>query len=85
MRQGIASAGFAVCASLVLAGAALAQPPAPAAAPPPAAARPQTPTVISPEVQADRKVTFRIYAPQAEAVRLAGSDIPGNGPGAPMT
>jgi enterochelin esterase-like enzyme len=58
------------------------------AAPPAAPARargPQGPVVISPEVQPDRHVTFRILAPQAEAVRLAGSDIPGNGPGAPMT
>lgn len=37
------------------------------------------PAVISPEVAADRKVTFRILAPNAENVRLAGGDIPGNG------
>jgi enterochelin esterase family protein len=30
-------------------------------------------------------VTFRILAPQAESVRVSGGDIPGNGPGAPMT
>jgi enterochelin esterase family protein len=41
--------------------------------------------VVSPEVAADRRVTFRILAPKAEAVRLTGSDIPGNGQGAPMT
>jgi enterochelin esterase-like enzyme len=46
---------------------------------------PQGPVVVSPEVQPDRHVTFRILAPQAQNVRLAGSDIPGNGPGAPMT
>jgi enterochelin esterase-like enzyme len=46
---------------------------------------PQGPVVLSPEVQPDRHVTFRILAPQAQNVRLAGSDIPGNGPGAPMT
>ncbi len=40
---------------------------------------PQAPAVVSPEVQADRRVTFRIYAPQSQAVRLTGSDIPGNG------
>src|ERR1700752_1016589 len=61
---------------------AIAQPAAPA---PAAAPRPQTPQVVSPEVQADRRVVFRIYAPQAENVRLTGSDIPGNGPGAAMT
>ena len=40
---------------------------------------------MSPEVQADRHVTFRIYAPKAQAVRLSGSDIPGNGRGAEAT
>jgi enterochelin esterase-like enzyme len=42
------------------------------------------PDVISPEVGADRKVIFRLRAPKAEAVRLSGSDIPGNGRGADM-
>ena len=46
---------------------------------------PQGPVVVSPEVQADRHVTFRILAPLAQGVRLVGSDIPGNGQGAPMT
>jgi enterochelin esterase-like enzyme len=46
---------------------------------------PQGPVVTSPEVQPDRRVVFRILAPNAQAVKLAGSDIPGNGPGAPMT
>lgn len=40
--------------------------------------------VVSPEV-ADGKVTFRLLAPNAESVRLAGSDIPGVGQGADMT
>jgi enterochelin esterase family protein len=40
--------------------------------------------VISPEVKADRQVTFRIRAPKAEAVRLFTTDIPGVG-GRPMT
>src|SRR5262245_63060484 len=43
------------------------------------------PQVISPEVQADRKITFRLLAPKAESVRLSGSDIPGMGPGKDMT
>ena len=43
------------------------------------------PRVVSPEVAADRHVTFRILAPQAKAVRLSGSDIPGVGRGAEMT
>lgn len=46
---------------------------------------PPRPPVVSPEVSPDRKVTFRILAPKAEAVRLSGGDIPGNGPGAEMT
>jgi len=40
---------------------------------------PGMPPVVSPEVSADRHVTFRIRAPKAEAVKLTGSDIPGNG------
>ncbi len=55
-----------------------------------AAARPRFrgfggPRVVSPEVAADRQVTFRILAPKAEEVRLSGSDIPGVGRGAEMT
>jgi enterochelin esterase family protein len=46
---------------------------------------PQGPQVVSPEVSADRRVTFRILAPKADAVRLSGGDIPGNGQGAEMT
>src|SRR5438309_11634834 len=46
---------------------------------------PQGPQVVSPEVSADRHVTFRILAPKADAVRLSGGDIPGNGQGAEMT
>jgi enterochelin esterase family protein len=75
-----AGCDFWPCASPVL----LAQGPA---APPARAGRgPQTPQVISPEVSADRMVTFRILAPQAETVQLRGSDIPqlmGGGRGAP--
>src|SRR5438128_1457136 len=38
------------------------------------------PRVTSPEVSAERQVTFRILAPKAEAVQLASSgDIPGIG------
>jgi enterochelin esterase family protein len=46
---------------------------------------PQTPAVVSPDVAADRRVTFRIYAPQAQDVSLRGSDMPGNGRGTAMT
>src|SRR5499427_1469262 len=55
---------------------------APAAAPRPRG--PQGPQVVSPEVAADRHVTFRIHAPQAQAVKLSGSDIPQNNEGAAM-
>ncbi len=41
--------------------------------------------VVSPEISSDGKVTFRLYAPGADIVRLGSFDIPGNGPGAPMT
>lgn len=43
------------------------------------------PVVVSPEVSADKRITFRLLAPQAENVRLTGSDIPGLGQGKPMT
>jgi enterochelin esterase family protein len=45
---------------------------------------PQGPQVVSPEVAADRKVTFRLLASKAEAVRLSAGDIPGVGQGAEM-
>ncbi len=35
--------------------------------------------VTSPELSADRRITFRILAPQAQAIRLAAGDIPGVG------
>jgi enterochelin esterase family protein len=43
------------------------------------------PRVVSPELSADGKVTFRILAPQADTVKLAGSDIPDIGQGADMS
>jgi enterochelin esterase family protein len=43
------------------------------------------PPVVSPEVSADRRITFRITAPQAQAVRVSGSDIPGLGQNGVMT
>src|ERR1700712_738412 len=51
----------------------------------PAPNRPQPPAVQSPEVQADRRLTFRIYAPRAESVRLSAGDIPGLGAGTALT
>ena len=57
-----------------------------AIAPPSAFAQPKqrTPDVVSPEVSADRKITFRIYAPKAESVRLNSGDIPNLGNRASM-
>ncbi len=50
-----------------------------------AAQRPnQPPPVTSPEVAADRQITFRLRAPQAATVKLASSDLPGLGPGKDM-
>jgi enterochelin esterase family protein len=48
---------------------------------------PAAPVVASPEVSGDRRITVRLYAPKAEAVRLDASDVPGVpfGAGAPMT
>jgi enterochelin esterase family protein len=74
-------------ATVALAIQAFAQAPAPAAAP---AEAPRFrgalgPQVNSPELGAERKVTFRILAPKAESVRLSGSDFPGNNQGALMT
>src|SRR5262245_50790772 len=42
------------------------------------------PQVVSPVVGEDRRVTFRLLAPNGENVRLTGGDIPGNGQGAAM-
>jgi enterochelin esterase family protein len=66
------------------------QPPAPkdekpSTPPPPQRQRQRGPTVKSPEVQPDRKITFRILAPKAETVRLNAGDLPGGGPQQPRT
>lgn len=42
---------------------------------PPQGQRP--PEFVSPQVSAEKKVSFRIFAPKATAVRLASSDMPG--------
>jgi enterochelin esterase family protein len=57
----------------------------PATAQEPAKRPARPPQVLSPEVGADRKVTFRLLAPGAESVRLAAGDIPGNGRGVELT
>ena len=77
-----------ICAiGVLVAGAAMDRAVAQAPAPTTAPAAPQgrgggrgnTPQFVSPEVAADRKVTFRVHAPNAQAVRLSAGDIPGTG------
>ena len=46
---------------------------------------PRPPEFVSPEVSAERKITFRIHAPKAQAVRLASSDLPDVGQGVDLT
>jgi enterochelin esterase family protein len=45
---------------------------------------PRPPAFVSPEVSAERKVTFRIHAPKAEVVHLVSSDMPGTTTGVDM-
>jgi enterochelin esterase-like enzyme len=68
---------------LLAAPRALAQPPATPA--PSGRGGPQPPQYLSPEVGADRTITFRIFAPNAGTIRLTGSDIPGLGQGTLLT
>lgn len=42
-------------------------------------------TLLSIRVQPDKRVIFRVYAPQADKVLLGGTDIPGNNQGMAMT
>lgn len=44
----------------------------------------QPPPATSPELAADRQITFRVLAPKAANVKLAGSDLPGMGQGKDM-
>lgn len=72
-----------MAAVLALSPLVLAQQPA---APPAGAGRGGAPPVVSPEVTADRTVVFRLSAPQAQSVRVSGSDmaaLAGGGRGAP--
>jgi enterochelin esterase-like enzyme len=45
---------------------------------------PRPPEFASPEVSAEKKITFRIHAPKAESVKLFSSDLPSNGAGAEL-
>ena len=66
-------AGITLLAGMIISSAAQAQ----------QAVRPQSAT-LSPEVSADRHVTFHLMAPKAVFVKLDGGDIPGVGQGAAM-
>jgi enterochelin esterase-like enzyme len=45
---------------------------------------PRRPVVVSPEITAEKKIVFRVLAPNAQEVRLIGTDIPGNMRGTAM-
>jgi enterochelin esterase family protein len=45
----------------------------------------QAPQVVSPDVSADRRISFRIVAPQAREIRLNASDIPNLGQNTRLT
>jgi enterochelin esterase family protein len=71
----LAASAFVPGGSVSAAAPAIGQPPAPAqgrgAAP--------GPVVVSPDVKADRRVTFRVLAPEARKVELRSpGDIPGS-------
>ena len=83
-RGAMNSGKLICCAALLLLGCELIRPALGQSAAPPAQ-QAQPPVVISPEVSVDRQITFRLLAPQAESVRLTGTDIPGMGQGKPMT
>ncbi|BCS34997.1 hypothetical protein TBR22_A42230 [Luteitalea sp. TBR-22] len=67
-------AALVLVAGLAIVPFARAQAPAAPAAP---AAQPRPPQYVSPEVHADGRVTFRIHAPNAQAVRVSAGDIVG--------
>jgi enterochelin esterase family protein len=69
------------CLAAGLPGAASAQAPAAPQAGRGQGRGPAAPQVTSPEVSADRKLTFRIAAAQAQSVRMSASDIPNIGQG----
>lgn len=84
-RFGMCISAIALAAFAFSSGALAQEKPAapdakPAAAAPPTRRGPQGPVVVSPEVAADRQITFRILAPKAEKVSLNGGDIPAGGP-----
>ena len=88
MRAGSGPKGvFTTILCLSCVGLAAAQTPAPPRGPGTGrgGAAQSAPAVQSPELSSDGRITFRIYAPRAEAVRLAAGDIPGVGQASNLT
>jgi enterochelin esterase-like enzyme len=71
----------ALAATFLAVGAAQGQAPAAPAGPQPGMPAP-TPndTLVSPDIAADRRVTFRLYAPEARAVAVTGEFLAWGGP-----
>ena len=71
----------------IMSSPALAQTPGPSSTPPAAdrAAPAAPPAYVSPEVSPDRRITFRIFAPNAREVRLNPGDIQGLGQATALT
>jgi len=83
----VVAAAVGVAAAMPTLRAQAPQPPAPATAPgaAPQGRGNQPPPVNSQEVLADRRITFRVYAPNAQAVRLSAGDVPNVAAVAQMT
>jgi enterochelin esterase-like enzyme len=83
-QRSVARIAATTLAFAAFGAAAWAQPPtapaAGAASPQAGRAGARPPAVVSPQVDADRRVTFRIYAPKADTVTLTASDIPAAAP-----
>lgn len=77
MKRRVTPVFIALFAMLPLA---VAQPPAPGRG----GRGPQGPQVVSPEVEADHHIVFRILAPQAETVTLRAGDLQGLPQGGPQ-
>lgn len=92
MKYSVLVGAMAVTVLLTASSAWAQQPPAPSPAPGQAVGerggrgRGQAgPAVVSPEVSADRRITFQLLAPLAQSVRMNASDIPNMGQAAALT
>lgn len=79
-RLGFAAGALVVTLAIAPAVFAQAAPAVPPAAQQPGRGGAPAPQFVSPEVAPDGRITFRIFAPRAEAVRLSAGDVPGMGP-----